>query len=1133
MDIEKPKISVIMPSLNVKEYIKECVDSVLNQTLKDIEVIFIDGGSTDGTLEILKEYVEKDSRTKLLMSNKKSYGHQVNLGLENATGDYISIIETDDFIQRNMFESLYGLTENSNVDMVKGPFYYYDDSGIEPVITIETIKERLPLHESFTIDGNEDMLDSHPSIWAGIYRKDFLNENDIHMIEAPGGGWVDNPFFFETICLAKRIIYTNKPYYFYRISNPNSSSNKAFDSTIPMNRILDIYKVLEKYDLHSEALLIVFYKRLFRYIEIILENNNDSDENLSFEVCELIQTALKKADKNIVDNKLKHKFQKMYYKYMSPLFLLRFSYKNHFSNEEYQSLNNEIDFLNKEVNSLNKDLIFLNKKYKNLNKDYKNIKKQNKQILNSSSWKITKPLRTFKKIFSKFLKKTKSCLKTNLNYFKETYLHFKSSTPFFSIILPSYNVEDHIDKCLFNLINQRFKNIEIICVDGGSTDNTLKTIEKYIENDSRVKLVKSDKKNYGYQLNLGLEIAKGKYISIIDPKDLIKNEMFKKLFKMTKKFTIDIAKVNYSTTDSNEINEIFLEDYENIHSNAIFKDDIRFNMLSKYPSIWATIFRKGFIQKNNIRFLEINESYLVNNTFYYEAFALTKKINYEDQFYYQHEKNVGNLLNQALNLHLRQINYNLKIIEKHKIKNHNVLVALYGNIFYHIKEIVKDENFTMDKCEISSHIQNFVRSLNKNIINKYLNDKDKVLYKGFLNYNNSYPNILFIPSDNNKTSGAFLSMANLVNILKNKYGLNVKIVLPRKGNGIEVLNALNLKYEIIPSEDWVVPLSIDKNEEYYEDRSLKIEKNKKAVNKLVKFINKHNIDLIHINTTYSYVGALAGQKTNTPVVWHLREFLEEDQSNTLWNRDKGNELIGKSDRIIAISDSILKKYESVFNNHKLVRIYNGIDSNRFYKPEKEIFNEDKVKMIMVGGFEYYKGQIELSKALVKVFQKGYYNFELNFVGVGKEEVRKEVEEIFKEAGMLNLVNFLGYKYDVENYFEKSDISFTCAKSEAFGRTTVEAMLSGNLVIGSNSAGTKELIKDGETGILYNLQDIDDFSEKIIYALNNQENVKKIASNGRSFMYENMTAEKNADNIYRLYQEIFKENYENLLDNYVS
>lgn len=72
MDIEKPKISVIMPSLNVKEYIKECVDSVLNQTLKDIEVIFIDGGSTDGTLEILKEYVEKDSRTKLLMSNKKA-----------------------------------------------------------------------------------------------------------------------------------------------------------------------------------------------------------------------------------------------------------------------------------------------------------------------------------------------------------------------------------------------------------------------------------------------------------------------------------------------------------------------------------------------------------------------------------------------------------------------------------------------------------------------------------------------------------------------------------------------------------------------------------------------------------------------------------------------------------------------------------------------------------------------------------------------------------------------------------------------------------------------------------------------------------------------------------------------------
>ena len=68
------------------------------------------------------------------------------------------------------------------------------------------------------------------------------------MIEAPGGGWVDNPFFYETICLAKCIVYTDKPYYFYRISNPDSSSNNSFDLTVPMKRILDFYEILDKYD---------------------------------------------------------------------------------------------------------------------------------------------------------------------------------------------------------------------------------------------------------------------------------------------------------------------------------------------------------------------------------------------------------------------------------------------------------------------------------------------------------------------------------------------------------------------------------------------------------------------------------------------------------------------------------------------------------------------------------------------------------------------------------------------------------------------------------------------------------------------------------------------------------------------
>lgn len=82
-----PKISVIMPSLNVAPYIRECMDSVICQTLNDLEILCIDAGSTDGTREVLEEYAGKDARIRLIESDKKSYGYQMNLGLEAAAGN--------------------------------------------------------------------------------------------------------------------------------------------------------------------------------------------------------------------------------------------------------------------------------------------------------------------------------------------------------------------------------------------------------------------------------------------------------------------------------------------------------------------------------------------------------------------------------------------------------------------------------------------------------------------------------------------------------------------------------------------------------------------------------------------------------------------------------------------------------------------------------------------------------------------------------------------------------------------------------------------------------------------------------------------------------------------------------------
>ena len=98
------KVSIILPSLNVHEYIEDCLKSVCNQQLQDVEIICVDAGSTDGTLEIIQNFAKKDERIKLILSEKKSYGLQMNLGVDASNGKYIGIVETDDYVRPEMFK---------------------------------------------------------------------------------------------------------------------------------------------------------------------------------------------------------------------------------------------------------------------------------------------------------------------------------------------------------------------------------------------------------------------------------------------------------------------------------------------------------------------------------------------------------------------------------------------------------------------------------------------------------------------------------------------------------------------------------------------------------------------------------------------------------------------------------------------------------------------------------------------------------------------------------------------------------------------------------------------------------------------------------------------------------------------
>ena len=321
----QPKVSVILPSLNVKDYIKQCIESVINQTLKDIEILCVDAGSDDGTLDILKEYAKKDERVRVFFSNKKSYGAQVNQGIRNAKGQYISIIETDDYVKEDMLESLYNLSEYGYIDIIKSTFYHLYEDGGEQRIVIDKVKRNLTYPGTkFIAEKQPLFLEGHPSIWAAIYKRSFLINNDIKFLEEEGGAWVDNPFFYESALKADGIVYKNVPYYFYRESNQNSSSNNLKDLSIPLKRIKDMFEVLDNLNCNNEKIKESLYRRLLRYIEIIMENNNNSLDGLDYGTIEVLNNVLMRINKNYVRN-LSNKQKQIYYKYSSPLILSSYS----------------------------------------------------------------------------------------------------------------------------------------------------------------------------------------------------------------------------------------------------------------------------------------------------------------------------------------------------------------------------------------------------------------------------------------------------------------------------------------------------------------------------------------------------------------------------------------------------------------------------------------------------------------------------------------------------------------------------------------------------------------------------------------------------------------------------------------
>lgn len=247
-----PIISVIIPVYNAEKYLHQCIDSIINQTISEIEIICIDDESTDNSIKILEEYQLIDGRIRILTQNNNGAGSARNKGLAAAKGKYLSFLDADDFFMHNMLEKALDSAERNRSDIVIYQYKYYNtklckSSKLSYGIQTEYLQKNTTFSQ---IEKPEHILKiTNPVVWNKLFRRDFIRRNNLTFMETKRSN--DVYFTFASMILATKISWIQEALIYYRVgmqSNVQSNVQKyPLDSYLAQVTLIEKFKNTEQW----------------------------------------------------------------------------------------------------------------------------------------------------------------------------------------------------------------------------------------------------------------------------------------------------------------------------------------------------------------------------------------------------------------------------------------------------------------------------------------------------------------------------------------------------------------------------------------------------------------------------------------------------------------------------------------------------------------------------------------------------------------------------------------------------------------------------------------------------------------------------------------------------------------------